>query len=100
MKTCIHLEPLERELEARGIALGAGATSPYGPDWGIWFEVNCTFDERSLRARLAITNPPVSFTEYDGHMGGTEASWYCRTCKRAIMGSIARYTGPGCPRVS
>ncbi len=100
MKTCVHLEPLERELEGRGIALGNGGASPYGPDWGIWFEVNCTFDERSLRVRLGITNPLVTFYEYDGNMGGSDATWHCRACNRAIMGSIARYTGPGCPRVS
>lgn len=100
MKTCVHLEPLELELESRGILLGEGGRSPYGADLGLWFPVDCLFDEAPLRARLGITDPPVTFEEYDGRAAGSDATWYCKECKRAIMGGIARYAAPGTPHVS
>jgi hypothetical protein len=100
VKTCVHLEPLERELEAQGIPLGKGGDSPYGSEWGVWFPVDCMFDEASLRARLHIADPPVSYEEYDGRAAGSDATWYCKACKRAIMGGIARYAAPGTPRIS
>lgn len=52
--TCPHLEPLERAVEAAGISFEKGAFDLYGPDWGIWYYANCTFDEPSLRSRLSI----------------------------------------------
>src|SRR5262250_2585317 len=48
--TCEHLEPLEAELERRGVPIGEPMPSPYGPEWGLWSEVNCTFDAGPLRA--------------------------------------------------
>ena len=94
MKTCVHLEPLERELESRGIPLGEGGSSPYGDDWGTWFEASCTFDAESLRARLEIPQS-VTFEEYDGRVAGSDATWYCPECKRAIMGLHPRYAPQG-----
>jgi hypothetical protein len=99
MKTCIHLEPLEVELESRGVPLGPGGDSPYGPDWGIWFPVDCTFDAPSLRERLKIPEC-VDYTEYDGRVAGSDATWYCKECKRAIMGGHPRYAYPTTPRIA
>ena len=56
MKTGIHLEALERELEAQGVALEEG-------------------------------------------MAGRDATWYCKECKRAIMGMLSRYAPAGTKRV-
>jgi len=98
-KTCLHLEPLELELEKRGISLGAGGDSPYGPDWGVWFPVDCMFDEPSLRARLKI-GATVQYEEYDGRVAGSDATWYCKECKRAIMGMHPRYAPANTPRVA
>ena len=98
VKTCTHLEPLEIELEARGVPLGPGGDSPYGPEWGVWFPVNCMFDEPSLRERLHIPEC-VAYTEYDGRVAGSDATWYCNECKRAIMGGHPRYAQVGTPRI-
>jgi len=53
-RTCPHLEPLEKELERAGVTLGAPVPSPYGPDWGLWSEVDCVFEAASLRVRLGL----------------------------------------------
>ena len=98
MKSCAHLEPLEIELEARGVPLGPGGDSPYGPDWSVWFPVNCVFDAPSLRERLNIPEC-VAYTEYDGRVAGSDATWYCHECKRAIMGGHPRYAQSGTPRI-
>ena len=86
MKTCPHLEPLERELEDRGVALGEG---PYS-DAGVWFPVECVFDGPALRARLHIP-AAITYDEYDGHVAGSDATWYCWQCSQAIMGLHPRY---------
>ncbi|HEV2690682.1 MAG TPA: hypothetical protein VGV35_19135 [Bryobacteraceae bacterium] len=98
MQTCIHLEPLEHELEAQGVPLEEGGDSPYGPEWGVWFPVSCTFDADSLRERLKI-DACVSYEEYDGRVAGSDATWYCKECKRAIMGMLSRYAPAGVKRV-
>lgn len=99
MKSCPHLEPLERYLEARGIVLGEGKTSPYGPEAGLWCEAECTFDAPALRVRLGIPDS-ITYEEYDGRHAGSDATWFCRECKRAIWGSHPRYAVPGTPRIS
>ena len=62
--TCEHLAPLEAELERRGVRIGEPMPSPYGPEWGFWSEVDCTFDAASLRthhpaARLSRQDPVI-----------------------------------------
>ena len=97
-KTCPHLAGLEAELIARGVAVGDGGESPYGPDWGLWSAVSCTFDEPALRARLQIPDC-VEYTEYDGRVAGSDATFYCKECKRAIMGLHPRYASTSTPRI-
>lgn len=99
MKTCIHLEPLERELESRGIPLGEGGRSPYGADLGVWYPVDCVFDGPALRARLGIPES-VTYEEYDGRHAGSDATWFCAQCKRAIMGAHPRYASSSTPRLA
>ncbi len=98
MRTCPHLESLESEIESRGVEIGAGGDSPYGSDLGVWFPVSCTFDELSIRTRLNI-GPDISFEEYDGRVAGSDATWYCKQCKRALMGLHPRYAPAGTPRI-
>jgi hypothetical protein len=98
MNTCPHLEPLELKLAAHSIPLGPGGDSPYGPDWGVWFPVSCVFDEPSLRKRLALPEW-VIYEEYDGRVAGSDATFYCKLCKRAIMGCHPRYAGPATSRI-
>jgi hypothetical protein len=92
-KTCPHLEPLEQAIEANGVSLGEGRPSPYGPEWGIWFWCDVLFDAGALRTRL---NMPefVTYEEYDGRVAGSDATFYCRACKRAIMGIHPNYATP------
>ncbi|MEO8026811.1 MAG: hypothetical protein ABI823_10065 [Bryobacteraceae bacterium] len=99
MKTCPHLAGLEAELIAKGIEVEDGRDSPYGPDWGLWSGVTCVFDEPSLRRRLAIPKC-VEYTEYDGRVAGSDATFYCKECKRAIMGIHPHYANASIPRVS
>ena len=98
-KTCAHLEPLEKELEARGVRIGEPMPSPYGPEWGLWSEVDCTFDAASLRARLRLPEF-IRFEEYDGRVAGSDATFYCPRCHRALMGRHRAYAGPTTPRLS
>jgi hypothetical protein len=98
MKTCPHLEPLELELARHKIPLGEGVTGPYGPQWGLWSPCDCVFDEPALRARLVLARC-VRYEEYDGRVAGSDASFYCTECKRAIMGCHPRYSRPTTPRV-
>jgi hypothetical protein len=88
---------LERELEARGVALGEGGRSPYSDD-GVWFPVECTFDGPTLRARLQLPEA-ITYEEYDGRVAGSDATWYCWQCKRAIMGMLLKYAPPSTPRI-
>jgi len=97
-RTCEHLEPLEAELERRGVRLGDPVPSPYGPEWGLWSEVNCTFDAGPLRARLGLPDF-IRFEEYDGRVAGSDATFYCPRCHRAIMGRHPAYAGSTTPRL-
>lgn len=90
MQTCPHLEPLERELARQCIALGEPCVSPYGERAGEWCECACTFDGPALRMRLALP-ACVTFEEYDGRVAGSDATFFCTACKRAIMGRHPRY---------
>ena len=98
MKTCAHLEPLEQELARNKIPLAEGVTSPYGPQWGLWSACDCVFDEPVLRLRLGLP-ACVSYKEYDGRVAGSDATFYCTECRRAIMGRHPRYAGPATPRL-
>lgn len=98
MKTCRHLEPLERELATRNIPLGDPQPSPYGPQSGLWCECHCVFDEASLRQRLALS-PQITYEEYDGRVAGSDATFYCPECKRAIMGCHPNYAKAWTPRL-
>jgi hypothetical protein len=88
---------LEAALDASGLPLNDGATSPYGPDWGIWFYCDCVFDAEPLRSRLSIPDC-VTYEEYDGRVAGSDATFYCTECKRAIMGRHPRYAAADTPR--
>jgi hypothetical protein len=92
-RTCAHLEPLEAELERNGVRIGEPMPSPYGPDWGLWSEVDCVFEAAPLRARLGLPDF-ILFEEYDGRVAGSDATFYCPRCKRAIMGRHRNYAGP------
>jgi hypothetical protein len=98
-RTCPHLEPLEKELERAGVALREPVPSPYGPEWGLWSEVDCVFEAASLRARLGLPEF-ILFEEYDGRVAGSDATFYCSKCKRAIMGRHHAYAGPTTARLA
>ena len=99
LRTCAHLAPLEAELERRGVRIGEPIPSPYGPEWGLWSEVDCTFDVASLRARLGLPDF-IRFEEYDGRVAGSDATFYCPRCHRALMGRHPTYAGPTTPRLA
>ena len=98
LKTCLHLQQLEQVIESCGVAIGEGGESPYS-DEGVWFPVSCTFDGPALRARLELPDF-VTFEEYDGRVAGSDATWYCWKCKRAIMGMHPRYAAIDIPRIA
>jgi hypothetical protein len=99
ISTCIHLQPLERLIEARGVALGPAGESPHGGDDGLCSPVSCTFDGEDLRKKLGLA-ACVTYTEYDGRATGSEATFYCKACKRAITGLHPIWAPPGTPRVT
>ena len=81
------------------MTLGAPVPSPYGPDWGLWSEVDCVFEAASLRVRLGLPDF-IKFEEYNGRVAGSDATFYCPQCKRAIMGRHHRYAGPKTARLA
>lgn len=97
-KTCVHLEPLERALLAKGVAIGDPATSPYGAQWGLWSWCDVCFDGPAVRAQLSLPDF-ITFEEYDGRVAGSDATFYCPQCKRAIMGVHPNYAKPTTPRL-
>lgn len=99
LKTCPHLQPIERAALAAGAVVGDGMPSPYGPKWGTWYPVNCTFDGPALRQRLGIESF-VTFEEYDGQVAGSDATFHCPLCNMALMGVHPHYAGAGTPKVS
>ncbi|MEO8127930.1 MAG: hypothetical protein ABJF23_06725 [Bryobacteraceae bacterium] len=98
MKTCPHLESLELALEAARIPLGEPDRNPYSEEFGLWAPCDCVFDEPSLRQRLQLPEF-VTYEEYDGRVAGSDATFYCKQCKRAIMGIHPRYAWPATPRL-
>ena len=99
ISTCIHLGPLERLLEARGIALGPAGFSPWGAHYGICSTVSCTFRGEELRQKLGLA-ACVTYSEYDRGPGGSESAFFCKACKRAIMGLHPSFASPGTPWVA
>jgi hypothetical protein len=98
-RTCRHLAPLERELAAAGVPVGAGRPCPHDPDWGVWFEVDALFDVRRLKRRLSLA-PCVRYEEYEGVLCGSDATFYCAKCKRAIVGLHPRVATPATLRIA
>lgn len=92
MKTCPHLEPLERALAAANIPLGEPAGNPYSEEFGLWFACDCVFDAPALRKRLQLPDF-VTYEEYDGRAAGSDATFSCKQGKRAIMGTHPSYAG-------
>jgi uncharacterized protein YqcC (DUF446 family) len=105
VKTCPHLEPLERAIEdAIAAAVGrfeAQGFSLQGPDpraWGCpgpgWRCYYCGggraqtyLDTAALRKRLHFFSPPVSYEEStDPHCEGVQVLFTCRACNCAILG--------------
>jgi hypothetical protein len=98
MKTCPHLEPVERALAARRIALGDGVPSPYGAQSGMWFPCDCVFNEKALRVRLQLADC-VTYDESFDFAAGSDASLYCSECKRAIWGCHPKAASWRTPRL-
>jgi hypothetical protein len=98
-RTCEHLEALERELTAVGVAIGPGQPCPHDPDWGTWFAVDALFDLRQIDRRLAL-DPCVAYEEYEGRLGGGDVTFYCTCCKKAIVGRHPRSASPATPLIT
>ena len=95
---CEHLEPLERSWN--GAACGSVSRCPAPTDRsGGSGRVDCTFDAAPLRARLGLPDF-IRFQEYDGRVAGSDATFYCPRCRRAIMGRHPAYAGPTTPRLT
>jgi hypothetical protein len=85
---CVHLRPIVDALSAAKIALKP-IDSPYDDD-SAWWACNCTFDVKSLRARLALDGT-VTYYEYDGRVAGSDATFECKRHKMVIMGLHPTY---------
>lgn len=42
----------------------------------------------------------ILYEEYDGRVAGSDATFYCPKCRRAIMGRHRRYAGPTTPHLA
>jgi len=98
-KTCAHLAPLERELEAAAVEVGPGRPCPHDADWGTWFAVDALFDVSRLERRLSLA-PCVGYEEYEGLLCASDATFYCDECMVAIVGLHPRAAPPGTPRIA
>ncbi len=97
MKTCEDLQPIERALAERDIALAA-IESPYATNEYRWFGCECTFDADSLRERFELRSC-VSYHEYDGRVAGSDATFTCAECRCVILGFHPRFAPRGAPRL-
>jgi hypothetical protein len=98
VKTCDHLQPIERALAEQGIVLEA-IESPYAENEYRWFGCGCTFDADALRERLEL-HPCVSYDEYDGRAAGSDSTFTCAECRCVILGLHPSFALPGAPRLT
>ena len=84
-RTCEHLAPLERLLAAGGTPVGPGRPCPHDADWGTWHYTPATLDLRRLGRQVPL-DPCVHPEAYEGRLGDSDVTFYCQTCKRAIVG--------------
>jgi hypothetical protein len=92
-RTCRHLAPLERLLADLGLPLGGGRPCPHDADWGIWHTVDAALYVRGLTRRLAL-DPCVTVEAYVGVMTRGDVTFYCQSCKHAIVGRHPGTDGP------
>ena len=97
VRTCEHLAPVERALAEAGLTLGRGRPCPHDPDWGLWFNAGALFNVPSLRRRL---DPCVRYEEYESVLAGSDTTFYCTQCKRAIVGLHPRWAAPDTPHIA
>jgi hypothetical protein len=94
---CEHLRPIEEAIVAAGVQFGP-ILSPYGENRTTWFMCDATFDEPSLRTRLALPEF-VTYSEYDGRVAGSDATFACTRCDHAILGCHPNYAPKDTRRV-
>jgi len=94
---CAHLRPIGDALEAANVRFGP-IPSPYADEHLTWFMCGATFDEPSLRARLALDDC-VKYAEYDGRAAGADATFTCTRCDQTLLGVHPQYAG-GSPRLA
>jgi len=94
---CEHLRPLEDAILAAGVPF-APIVSPYAENHTTWFMCDATFDEPSLRRRLLLPEF-VTYTEYDGRVAGSDATFACARCDHAILGCHPLYAARDVRRV-
>jgi hypothetical protein len=99
VKTCEHLERIEWVLVSFGLSLGDGKPCPHDDEWGTWYSVPCTFDEKSLQLKLEL-EPCVRYEEYEGRFVPSDAMFYCTRCKKAIIGKHPRHAGKDVVRLT
>ena len=91
-RTCQHLAPLEHILAADGTPVGPGQPCPHDADWGTWFYTAATLDIRRVD-REVLLDPCVSPEAYEGVLADSDVTFYCATCKQAIVGKHPCPTG-------
>ncbi len=94
---CEHLRPLVEAIRAAKIVFGP-IVSPYVNDGMTWFTCGATFDEPVLRTRLSLADF-VTYTEWDGRVAGSEATFACTRCNQAILGQHPLYASSKTPRL-
>ena len=94
LKSCPHLQLLERELREAGITTqyeGRVLWQDRHAANGWWLYFNCLLDRASLQRRLHL-GEPLRYLEGDRLAGGHEAGWFCFECGSSITGVYRKYS--------
>ena len=86
LRTCPHLQPLERHLRAAGVPLFEFRTYTDDAEQAVgwWLATETTLDRRALEA-AGVVSPDVIYLEY-GMTAASTVQFACRACRSAIEG--------------
>ena len=90
---CEHLTPLEQELKNAGIK-ETYRGQPWTDNCREWAYFDCVLDLDALKGRMNFS-PVIEIHINNDQRSGTEAGFYCSSCKDAIMGFHPEFGAQG-----
>jgi hypothetical protein len=83
---CRHLQALERELRASGVAIELETKDwSKGDAAGFWLYFRARIDPDATRRQFHLPEG-IEYDEWDGRVAGSEAGFHCTSCNSGVMG--------------